>query len=99
MKRCDEEDLIDFCLRQRVDFDPVAWLTYPHPSRQELAAVALFLARVAWYGHPHELAQVAEQLQPGCAGNLATLVQQTGFDCSRFSNRLRTRLSHAATLS
>jgi len=48
----------------------------------ELAAAALFLSAVDWYGNRVALREVAAKLHDG--DWLAELVRTTGFDCSRF---------------
>ena len=98
MNREFEDRLLNFCVNQKSDFDSDAWAMFDAPDPDEMAATALFLAAVDWYGHEDELCRVAEQLHPGCIGHLAALIKATRFDCGRFSNMLRMRLKHAATV-
>ena len=66
---------------------------------ESLAAAALFLAGVDWYGHRRDLLEIASILSPGSPGNLGNLVARTGFDLSRFSNHLRRLLDDAVAPS
>jgi hypothetical protein len=95
MTRISEAQLIDFCVRQQEDFEASAWMNYPHLPKPELAAVALFLAGMDWYGHGGALRGIAGPLEAGCVGHFAALAKRTGFDCGRFSNLLRRFLGHA----
>ncbi len=99
MNRESEAEILEFCAQQRDGFDAAAWVKICILPPQEMAAVALFLAGVDWYGFRQGLLEVAEHFQPGCAGQLSVLVRRTGFDCSRFSNHLRRRLAHAPAAS
>lgn len=92
VNRVTEARLFDFLVRQRQRFNPQDWIDLDYPDRAELAACALFLAAVEWYGDRAGLAQVAERLHPGFTGRFAELARSTGFDCSRFSSMLRRRL-------
>lgn len=87
MNRESEAALLEFCAHQRGDFSTAAWLAYPGLPHDELAAAALFLAGVEWFGHRTELLDVAEHLSPGA--RFGDLARRTAFDCSRFSNLLR----------
>jgi hypothetical protein len=99
MTRITEAALLNFCTQQHTCFQPQAWLAYPHPVREELAAAALFLAAVDWYGHRKALQEIASTLEPGCVGHFAALAKRAGFDCGRFSNSLRHSLRHAPLAS
>lgn len=99
MTRETEAALLDFCTRQSADFDPVAWLDFSDVSGDELAATALFLSAVDWYGNKGALQKIAHDLLPNRYLRFSELVSQTRFDCSRFSNMLRRRLKNVpATL-
>jgi hypothetical protein len=95
MNRETEASLLEFCARQREEFEAAAWLDREPQDRDELAVVALFLAGVDWFGHRRELLEVAERLHHGGEGRFSELARSTQFDCSRFSNLLRRRLTHA----
>lgn len=95
MNRESEAALLEFCAQQRGDFSPAAWMEYAGLPREEVAAAALFLAGVDWFGHRPELLAVAAELQPGAG--FGELARRTTFDCSRFSNLLRRRHAHAAS--
>ena len=99
MNRESEARLLEFCQRQRQDFEPEAWAAFKAVSREELACAALFLAGVDWYGREEELAGAAELLAPGSRGRLSGLMSGAQFDCGRFSNMLRKRLNDAPTTS
>lgn len=94
MNRSDEMRIWAFCQEQRRQFDASRWLEMPGATREEAAAVSLFLAGVDWYGYREELRKVADQLVPGCVDHFAELALRVQFDCPRFSSMLRTRLSH-----
>ena len=95
MNRESEAALLEFCAQQRGDFFPAAWLAYDALPHDELAATALFLAGVEWFGHRRELHDVAGQLAPDA--RFADLARRTAFDCSRFSNLLRRHHAFAAS--
>lgn len=95
MNRESEAALLEFCAQQRGDFSAAAWLAYSGLPHDELAAAALFLAGVEWFGHRRELVDVAAQLVPGAG--FADLARRTAFDCSRFSNLLRRHHALAAS--
>ena len=99
MNRETEARLLEFAASQNRRFVAAEWLVFDHPERDELAAAALFLAGVDWYGHRSELLAIASALSPGAPGNLGKLVARTGFDLSRFSNQLRRLLDHAVAPS
>lgn len=65
MNRESEAALLEFCAQQRGDFSPAAWLAFEELPPDELAATALFLAGVEWFGHRRELLDAAAQLAPG----------------------------------
>ena len=99
MNRGTEAARREVCVRQRTDVDAQEWLNFPHPVKSELAAAALFLACVDWYGHQPELREIALTLEPGCVGHFSDLARRTRFDCGRFSNMLRYSLRHAQLAS
>lgn len=98
MTRDTEAALLDFCARQREQFDPASWLSVPHPDRDEFLAAVLFLVGVEWYGHRSLLRAVAGELAPGAAVELSEVVRRTRFDLSRFSTLLRRRLKHESVV-
>jgi hypothetical protein len=95
MTRETEAALLEFCVAQHHRFDQTSWLAYSHPTPSEMAAVALFLSNVDWYGHQPALRNLADRLQPGCVGSFAELAKSVRFDCGRFSNSLKQALRHA----
>jgi hypothetical protein len=95
MNRESEAAWLEFCAQQRGNFSAAAWIEYDGLPREEVAATALFLAGVEWFGHQPELLAVAAQLAPGAG--FADLARRTAFDCSRFSNLLRRRHALAAS--
>lgn len=95
MNRESEAALLEFCAQQRADFSVAAWMEYGQLPQEELAATALFLAGVEWFGHQRELLDVAARLEPGAG--FADLARRTAFDCSRFSNLLRRHHALAAS--
>lgn len=95
MNRETEAALLEFCVQQHKEFKPAAWLERESGEREELAAVALFLAGGDWFGHRRGLLEVADQLCPGCVGRFSEVARRSRFDCGRFSNRLRRKLTHA----
>ncbi len=96
MNRESESCLVGFCVEQHGRFDAEAWGRFSMVSRAELAAVARYLAGVAWYGHAAELAEVAAELSPL---GFAELVRATDFDASRFGGMLKTHLRQAGQLT
>ena len=92
MTRLNESQLLEFCALQHEVFDAGEWLGFSVVTQDELAATALFLASVDWFGHKHELRQIGERLLENRSPSLSDLVRQTAFDCSRFSNMLRRKL-------
>ena len=94
MTREAEEQLFDFCVRQREHFSPSDWLRFGAVSRDLLASVALFLAAVDWYGHEGPLLTVAEELLPGARSRWRELLERRDFETGRFSQMLRARLRH-----
>ena len=97
MNRTSEAQLLDLCASQHGCFDAAAWEAFDAVRSDELAAAALFLSAVDWYGHRGALREVAATLHD--EDRLAEVVRATGFDCSRFSNMLRRRLSHVGAAS
>ncbi|MEI7820002.1 MAG: hypothetical protein WCK55_03725 [Verrucomicrobiota bacterium] len=95
MNRESEAALLEFCAQQRGDFSAAAWMEYDRLPREEVAAAALFLAGVAWFGHEAELRTVAAALGQGAG--FADLARRTSFDCARFSTLLRRRHALAAS--
>lgn len=94
MTREAEEQLLDFCVRQREHFSRSEWLGFEAVSRELLASVALFLAAVNWYGHEEPLLTVADQLLPGAQSRWRELLERRDFETGRFSQMLRARLRH-----
>lgn len=95
MNRESEAELLDFCVCQHQKFDADSWMQRPPQDRQELAAVALFLAGVDWFPHCQPLLDIAERLHSGYVGRFSELAKLTRFDCARFSNLLRRELTLA----
>lgn len=93
MLRQVEDDLIDFCVKQKEQFSFAEWSAAPGTGEQ-LATVALFLANSNWYGHTQELLQAATNLTNSKSPKFSELARRVGFDCSRFSGRLKARLKH-----
>jgi len=98
MTRVTESLLLDFCAEQIAQFNRTLWMNGPGTS-DERAATALYLANTSWFGHYHELCQVAEQLHPGSTGHFDEIVRLTGFDPSRFRGRLDVRRAHEQSVS
>jgi len=94
MDRASETALLNFCVKQKDGFAAQKWHEFGAVKNDELAAVALFLAGVDWYGHREELLEVAEHLRPGYVGKFSQLAKESAMDCSRFSNMLKMRLIH-----
>lgn len=94
MNRVAEMALLDFCVRQKSRFQPQQWHEFAAVANHELAAAALFLAGVDWYGHRDALVAVAEHLQPGSVGRFSQLAKASAMDCGRFSSMLKARLVH-----
>jgi hypothetical protein len=97
MNRQGEQELLDFCAAQRIDFSADQWKTFSAVTRQELAAAALFLAGTEWYGHRKELIEIGEHLAPGYYGRLSVLIDETRFDLSRFNTRIKRDLGHPSS--
>lgn len=98
MKREAEDELLNFCRRQRNHFDAAAWLGAEPHQRERLALVARLLAGTRWYGHRDSLHEIAIELDPRGADEVAFRVQALNFDCARFVNHMRAKLVHAAEL-
>jgi hypothetical protein len=94
MDRVAEMELLDFCAKQKARFSVQRWHEFGSVKNSELAAAALFLAGVDWYGHKDDLLDVAEHLHPGYVGKFSQLAKESAMDCSRFSNMLKARLAH-----
>lgn len=94
-----EANLLEFCVLQKARFRYDDWLTFPHPDKDEMAAVCLFLAGVDWYVRRIDLREIAGRLRPGSPISFEKLMRLTRFDAARFSNRLRRAMSRAATAS
>ncbi len=92
MMRETESRLVEFCVKQRSQFDGGAWLRFSSVARLELAVVTRYLAGVAWYGHQAALSEVAERLTEE---SFAELVRKTRFDPSRFGGLLKNHLRQA----
>ncbi len=99
MTRDTEARLIEFCVNQQDRFDADEWLDCDLVTRDELAAAALFLAGVDWFGHREALNQVAETIKPGSTSRAPDVLRQARFDCLRFSTMLRRELRHALAAS
>lgn len=95
MTRDSEAELLDFCSRQHRQFDASMWLGFTAVGPAELAATALFLSSVDWFGNQPALRETAQLLLPESDSGFSELAKKTRFDCSRFSNLLRRRLDHA----
>jgi hypothetical protein len=95
MTRDSEAQLLDFCAHQHGAFKEAAWLEAKSVSRDEMAAVCLFLGGVDWFGHRQQLADLGRRLLGGADTTFAQLVSRLGFDCARFSNLLKRRIGHA----
>lgn len=93
MDRVAEAALLDFCAKQKTEFSAQRWHEFEAVENTELAAAALFLAGVDWYGHKEELIAVTEHLRPGYVGKFSQLAKESAFDCSRFSSMLKVRLT------
>jgi len=94
MLRAAESDLLDFCVRQRTEFDAADWQPHSERERQRLALVARLLAGTRWYGHRASLARVAADLDPWGADEVVARIQALDFDCPRFVHMLEARLTH-----
>lgn len=98
MKRELEDRLLEFCVQQKKSFGFSKWLDLP-VSNDAKATVALYLANTSWFGHRHQLLNVAETLRRGCVGHFSEMARLTGFDPSRFRGRLQARLAHEQSVS
>jgi hypothetical protein len=98
MKRDIENQLLDFCSRQKARFGLSAWLAFPLPNEIK-ATTALYLANTQWFGYRRALLNIAERLHPGCAGHFSEMASMTGFDPSRFRGRLQARLALEQSVS
>jgi len=98
MTRDAESKLLDFCLRQKAQFGPSAWLDFP-ASSDDKATVALYLANTSCFGDRGQLQDVAECLHRGSAGHFSEMARLTNFDPSRFRGLLRARLAHEQRVS
>lgn len=99
MNRANEQELLDFCARQKESFSSKQWQDFSLVKKNELAAAALFLAGSDWYGHRNELLDLVDHLFPGRKGGFAQLEHDAAMDCGRFSNMLKARLNHEQSLS
>ncbi len=95
MTRDTEAQLLDFCAHQHGAFQESAWLEPKPVSRDEMAAVCLFLGGVDWFGHRQSLARLGHKMLEGVEVSFSELVSRVGFDCARFSNLLKRRIDHA----
>ncbi|MFO1441318.1 MAG: hypothetical protein U1F81_23565 [Verrucomicrobiaceae bacterium] len=95
MTRESESELLSFCATQRGDFCADAWTRFEQVEKREMAAVCLFLAGVDWFGHESGLRETAKKLLGGAETTFGTLARALRFDCPRFANSLKRRLSHA----
>jgi hypothetical protein len=98
MKRDLEDQLLEFCVRQKAQFGLPPWLELPLPSDAK-ATVALYLANTSWFGHRRQLMDIAERLHRGCVGRYSEMARMTGFDPSRFRGRLQARIAHEQSFS
>lgn len=98
MKRDIEDQLLDFCVQQKVRLEAFQWMELPL-SNDEKATVALYLANTSWFGHRRQLLEIAEGLRRGCSGHFSEMARLTGFDPSRFRGRLQSRLAHEQSVS
>ena len=98
MKRDLEDQLLEFCVQQKDRFGLSPWLDLPVSSDAK-ATVALYLANTSWFGHRHQLLDVAERLRRDCVGHFSEMARLTGFDPSRFRGRLQARLAHEQSVS
>ncbi len=95
MTRETEAQLLDFCAHQYRAFQESTWLEPKAVSRDEMAAVCLFLGGVDWFGHRQLLVTLGRQILEGADVSFSELVSRIGFDCARFSNLLKRRIGHA----
>jgi len=98
MKRELEDRLLEFCVQPKARFGGSPWIDLP-VSNDAKATVALYLANTPWFGHRHQLLDVAETLHRGCVGHCSEMARLTGFDPSRFRGRLQARLAHEQGVS
>ncbi len=98
MTRAVEDQLLEFCLQQKVRFGLSAWLDSPLSSELK-ATTALYLANTTWFGHRRVLLDIAERLHPGSVGHFSEMSRLTDFDPSRFRGRLQAKLSHEQGVS
>jgi hypothetical protein len=98
MKRDIENQLLDFCSKQKARFGSSAWLDSPL-SNEIKATAALYLANTYWFGYRRALLNIAERLHPGSVGHFSEMARMTGFDPSRFRGRLQSRLAHEQSVS
>jgi len=98
MKRDTEDLLLEFCVQQKGRFELSPWLDL-RVSNDAKATVALYLANTSWFGHRHQLLDVAEKLRRGCVGHFSEMARLTGFDPGRFRGRLQARLAHEQGVS
>lgn len=95
MTRDTEAQLLDFCAHQHGAFQESAWLEAKPVSRNEMAAVCLFLGGVDWFGHRQQLVELGTRLLEDAEVKFSELVSRVDFDCARFSNMLKRRIGHA----
>jgi hypothetical protein len=98
MKRELEDLLLEFCVQQKERYGRSLWIDLP-VSTDAKATVALYLANTSWFGHRHQLLELAETLRRGCVGHFSEMARLTGFDPSRFRGRLQARLAHEQSVS
>lgn len=98
MTRAVEDQLLDFCFRQKARFGLSAWLDSPLPADIR-ATTAPYLANTTWFGYRHALLNIAERLHPGSVGHFSEMARLTEFDPSRIRGRLQARLSHEQGVS
>jgi hypothetical protein len=98
MKREIEDQLLEFCVRQKAHFDLSPWKELP-VSNEAKVTVALYLANTTWFGHRSQLLKIADGLRAGSAGHFSEMARLTGFEPSRFRGRLQARLAHEQSVS
>jgi hypothetical protein len=98
MKRDLEDQLLKFCVEQRIRFGLSPWLDVPLPTDAK-ATLAFYLANTSWFGHRRPLLDIAERLHRGCVGHFSEMARMTGFDPSRFRGRLQARLAREQSVS
>ncbi len=102
MTRAEDAKLAQFCAAQYWRFSAAEWVATDERWRAQLATAAYFLGTTYGFGHEVELLAVADRLQPGLASDFEafrTLIDQTGFDPSRFHDMLQAEIDNAVAHS